>query len=191
MPKSVVLAGLLMLAAAYIFAIDSADSGPEGVFFALLLGGPLSLVVGFMALCRGVWAVRNNALRIGTLGFFAAGVIFASLAIYEGVWHWLHPANIHYTISCNGSETWQEIQFTHTENGKEIEGPFVAGSSMCVRFPDINNDGYPDIRVIGSGAGNIVEYIYLPQNDGRRFWHLLKSSGLARSYPPDGQRAFP
>ena len=57
---------------------------------------------------------------------------------------------------------------------------------MIVRFPDINHDGYPDIRVTGNN-GEIVEYRYLPHNNGKCFGHLHRAEGFKVSYLPDGQ----
>lgn len=191
MPKYVILVDLLILAGAYFCAIESADSDYTAKGFAMFIGGPLFLFVGFRAASQAIGSLRSHTVRGRTLGVLTASVLLASSVVYGGVWYWLHPANIHYTFDYGRSETWQEVQFTHTVNGKEIKGPWVGGFPLCVRFPDINNDGYRDIRVIGNGPDDIVEYIYLPQNDGNCFWHLLKSSVLGRSYPPDGQPSTP
>ena len=186
MPKSVILLGLLILALAAPFALQSADSDVDMSIGILLFCGPVILIVGLIAVSRAVRAIRNHAMTIRTLGIYSASVVLAFCAIYGGVWRWLHPPNIHYMFEYGQSGTWHRVRFTHTEDGHEIEGPWVGAWPLRVRFPDLNHDGYPDIRVLGNG-NNIAEYVYLPHNDGKRFWHLVRADGFQLIYPPDGQ----
>ena len=186
MPKSLILLGLLILAAAAPFALQSADSDFGVTFLIVVFGGPVFLIVALIAASRAVRAIRNRAMTLRTLGIFSAAVALTSLAVYGGVWRWLHPANIHYNFDYGQSGSWHEVQFTHTEHGQEIKGPWVGRWPVRVRFPDLNHDGYPDIRVIGD-RDEIAEYVYLPHNDGKCFWHLVQAKGFYVDYPPDGQ----
>jgi hypothetical protein len=186
MPKTVILLGLIVFATAAPLALESVDSDPTWVFFVIFIVSPIILVLGFFAGSRVVGAIRSGAMTLRTLVLFFVIVAFASLAVYGGVWRWLHVPNIHYEFSYGESDSWHEVQFTHTEHGREIEGPWVGGYPMRVQFPDINHDGYPDIRVTGNGS-KIVEYVYLPHNDGKCFWHLVRAEGFGVSYTPDEQ----
>jgi hypothetical protein len=188
MPKSVILLGLLILAAAAPLALQTASSHNDVMFPIVVFGGPIFLIVAVTAISRAIRAIRSRAITFRTLGIFSASVAFTSLGVYGGIWRWLHPANIHYEFQYGQSGGWSAMQFTHTEHGHEIKGPWVGGNPLRVRFPDLNHDGYPDIRVL-SDNGGIVEYVYLPQNDGKHFWHLVRGwrQGFDISYPPDGQ----
>jgi hypothetical protein len=185
MPKSVLLLGLLTLAAAAPLALQSADSDIGWAFLIVFVGCPILLVVGLIALLQAIRAIRSGAMSVRTLGIYFGSVALAFLAGYGGIWEWLHPSNIHFKFSYGQSGSWHEVQFTHIEGGRQIDGPWVGAWPMRVRFPDLDHDGFPDIRVVGSGR--IAEYVYLPHNDGKRFWHLLHADGFAVSYPPDGQ----
>ena len=186
MPKSVMLLGLLILAAAAPFALQSADSDPDMALVIVFLPGLVIFIVGLFAASRAIRAIRSRAMTLRALGIYSVSVALTSFAVYGGVWRWLHPANIHYQFEYGQSGIWHRVRFTHTEHGREFEGPWVGAWPLRVRFPDLNHDGYPDIRVVGDG-GKFAEYVYLPHNDGKRFWHLVRADGFQVRYPPDGQ----
>ena len=75
------------------------------------------------------------------------------------------------------------MQFQHWEAGSWLDGPSVAAWPMTVRFPDMNGAGHSDIQVSGHGR---VTFVYLPENDGVRYWHLVERQGAYEvNYFPD------
>ena len=149
------------------------------------------MIVGLFALGGISRVVRKKTLALRTVLIFFGGLLLCTYSIYALTWRWLHPLGIRYEFECGATGSWQAVQFYHQYDGREIKGPWVGGYPLKVRFPDLNHDGYPDIRVIGS-LGEIVEYAYLPKNDGHCFWQWVKNNENHRGcYPPDGLPTWP
>ena len=97
------------------------------------------------------------------------------------------PSNISFQFSNPGQTgTYQKVEFFHKVAGKWIEGPSVEGWPLTVSFPDINSDGFPDIRVVEMlHPEKVIEFIYRPQPLGDIYWKAGKmDSGLSAAYPP-------
>ena len=186
MPKSVLLLGLLIVAAVTAVALYSADSdGWEYLGLLLLIGGPIVLLLALFAFFQLLDDLLGaRAFKLRTCGLYFGAVLVVSAGLYGGVWRWFHSPGITYQFSYGQTGGWQEVQFTHVVQGHQIQGPWVGGWPLSVRFPDLNHDGFPDIRVLGDDR--VAEFVYLPNNDGKCFWHLLKNDGFLVSYPPDG-----
>ena len=177
---TIVLSALL----GYCLGIDTGDSDRDVTllaFLGLVFGMPC-FTIGWLTWRQfypGRVPLRRYLLRLPIIlvvAFFAAAI---------GWWR-VHPSGIRYRFAdgTGASGTWREVQIEHLEAGTWLEGPWVGAWPMKVRFPDIDGDGYPDIEI--SGQEGRVVFLYLPKNDGLRFWHLAEKSGAyAASYRPD------
>jgi hypothetical protein len=190
---TLILGSALIYLAAIVGSIPG-ESDTFGVLFLIAILGLVMavwVIVYLWLLARSLRKERYQARSVkATWLAIAAGVVL----VWCTNWFSLHPSHIHYKFDYGQTGGWQEVQFSYAKDGVEIEGPWVGGFPLRVSFPDLNHDGFPDIRVVetaGYGAGGVVEYIYLPQNDGEKLWHLVRhDSGLNVSYSPDGQ-SFP
>jgi len=175
---------LLYSRAAWITAALPASSGSGELFLQLVAIIFAILFFGILAIPKydKLFALPGNRKR-------AIGLVLITFlvpaTVYLWTWRSLHPDNIRYTFDYGQSGSWHEVQFTLLLEGRTIKGPWIGGNPLDVRFPDLNGDGHPDIRV--SKANRVTEFVYLPAGDGECYWHLKQNSGYCVDYPPDGQ----
>lgn len=173
-----VIFGISGILIGILVAIDSVNSDPSLMDLCFLL---------FAAYGAGVFVMlvigRGKALLLRSL--FAA--LLSVITVYIVAWIQC-PTNIRYEYSYPGNTgTYQKVQFYHKESGQWIEGPSVEGWPLTVSFPDINHDGYSDIRVIESLSPEkgVIEFIYIPKPKDKIYWKAGRmDSELSAAYPP-------
>lgn len=187
MVHTFIFGGAVVLFAAEL-GVQSSESDISDVLFLAL---PIMMLWAAVYFVMLVIAFRKKKCRAKPLGITWAVTAVCATVAWAATWWPLHPSNIDYRFDYGASGGWHEVQFSFTRDGQKIEGPWVGGFPLRVSFPDIDRDGFKDIRVTetaGVGAGGTVEYLYLPKNDGTKFWKLFRNdTGLRVSYPPDGQ----
>ena len=155
-----------------------------------VLGLPVSLLVGAMGMMTTSHAINSGVLKgwpsWAPWGCFAGLILVASGSFAILHW-WRIPSNIKFDFGYGQSDSWQIVNFHFKEGGRWLDGPSIERWPMVVSFPDLNGDGYRDIRVEENGDPNkVVDYIYLPKNDGKCFWHLVRNtSDLYTYYDPE------
>jgi len=162
-----------------LLATDSRNSDSDLVGFCIILA---FIAYGILAFLTLVFAIGEMLL----LRSFLSGVI-AFLTFQISSWFQC-PSNIRYEFSYPGNTgTFQKVQFYNKVAGRWLEGPSVEGWPLTVSFPDINHDGYPDIRVVESEAPQkgVIEFIYIPEPKDNVYWKAGKmKSALSASYLP-------
>jgi hypothetical protein len=144
-----------------------------------LFSAPFSIFAAVKIVRRKLLALRM------VLGAYVVAVLVA-WGLFSTILQILVPSYIRYTVSYPGNVgSYHEVRFQFRHNGQWLDGPTVEGWPMTFSFPDLNNDGYRDIRVTDKYEQKSVEFTYMPKNDGRCFWHPVKNnSRLSASYPP-------
>jgi len=165
---------------AAVCQLDSNSVNWDTVFIiAALVSAPFSVLSTVMIVCKK-WQSLKMALII------YVGAPLLAWALFSVILRILIPPYIRYTVSYPGRVgSYHKVQFQFKHNGQWLEGPTVEGWPMTFSFPDLNNDGYRDIKVTDNYDFKSVEFIYLPKNDGRCFWRPIgNNSRLSASYPP-------
>lgn len=186
-PKALIFFSLLLTYFVVHVALSSAASESDWFF-------PVGVVCYLALLFMSVWTLRS-LVRMKKQQQWRTPWLLAAVAVSLGVpsmayfWAWrsVHPPDIRYEFSYGQSGSWGAVQFSFLENGKWLEGPWVGAWHMEVRFPDLNGDGHADLHALGQGR--IAEYVYLPEGQNGRWWHLLRAEGFQVSYPPDGHNS--
>ncbi len=149
------------------------------------------LFLPFVAFVAGVIFLNLLCIRRRLLRARNAVVLFASILVLSAVAFMLinrslTPANISFAFSYPGNTgSYHAVQFYFKDNGQWLEGPSVEGWPLTVSFPDLNGDGYPDIRVVPNVGEGAVEFVFLPKNDGHVFWRPVKNdTNLSAAYEP-------
>lgn len=189
MPRPVIafcaLFGALLIAGGVMWALCCLQSDPGERTAEFLIGVAGILVTGLFG-----FSISFHTCRRWPVFIKAIGLHFACLALgyaaFEATWHWLVPSNINFEFSYPGaSGSYHAVRFHFKVNGQWIAGPSVEGWPVTVRFPDLNGDGHPDIRVTETNGSGVVEFVYLPDDNGKVYWHLVKnSSALSAAYEP-------
>lgn len=178
--------GIIAVATGVLFAFSNMNSDPDIVLCEFVLGLPVILLAGGISCYFNGKAIRLKLLtrKIATVRHCA--ILIAGYAAYRLAAGCLVPSNIEFQYSYPGNTgTFQEVQFYFKQDGHWLNGPMVEAWPMTVSFPDINHDGYPDIRVTENPNRGCVEFLYLPKNDGRSFWQLARNdSRLVAVYAP-------
>jgi len=189
MPATMKALWILLAVAAAFLAFDSRNSDPSVRELFALLGVPFFIVL-FIVSERALSRAKSSG-RITHSRFAIAILAVATVPIvsYFAVHRMLVPSTIRWEFSNPGQTgTYQMVEFRFLADGEWKEGPSVEGHPLTCRFPDLNDDGYPDIQVFKthSDSNEPVEFIYLPENDGEIYWQGGKNkSGLSAAYGPE------
>jgi len=146
-----------------------------------LLFLPLPIVALFLMLAEK-WKILLYFLVVPVLlGFFA----------FQG-FDWLYwPRNIHFKFWSppGASGSYHVVGFEHKVGDRWIEGPTVEGWSLRVAFPDLNSDGYRDIRIVeeNSPSEDAIEFVYISNPTDGIYWKTHRmNSRLSVTYKPAG-----
>ena len=178
------IAFILALVLGYSIGLETGDSEAYITGLALLLGFCLLLFKAAGMIAFRLWKLPKPPLSVDAKRL-ARFLVVGSISWSVGWWQ-VHPSKVRFqfTKGTGASGTWRSVQFQHWEVDRWLDGPSVSAWPMFVRFPDVNGDGCADIQVAGHGK---VTFVYLPQNDGQRYWHLVEQQGAYEvSYGPDG-----
>jgi hypothetical protein len=101
------------------------------------------------------------------------------------------PSNIRWSFGSppGSSGSYHTVQFFENVGDVWIEGREVEGWPMRVAFPDLNSDGYKDIRVVEENdqRGDAIEFVYIPNaTDGIHWKAHRMDSRLSATYKPAG-----
>jgi hypothetical protein len=147
--------------------------------FFLLLLFPMAFL--FLALAEK-WRILFHFLLLPALFGFLAFQCF----------NWLYwPSNIRFSFGTppGASGSYHTVQFYHKIGDHWIEGPEVEGWPLRVAFPDLDSDGYKDIRVVEENGhkGDAIEFVYVPNAKDGIYWKAHRmDSRLSATYKPAG-----
>lgn len=145
----------------------------------LLLVVVLPIVVLVLAIARKWKTLLHLVLWPALLGFLGFHVF-----------NWIYwPSNIRVGFGSppGSSGSYHVAQFHHRVGTEWIEGPSVEGWPMRVSFPDLDSDGYKDIRVIEENGhrGHAIEFVFIPEGKDGVFWEPHRmDSRLSAAYKP-------
>jgi hypothetical protein len=149
-----------------------------------ILWFPIAVFLGLRSLVQFITQKHHLLVKLYLLGGLAVTLILA----YYSVWLLQNPLyfqGVRYEFSYGQSPTWQAVQFSYIQNGVTVKGPWIGSYPVRVSFPDIDHDGYRDIRITGNGR--LTEYRFLPDGRGKnQYWTLIQNSGYKISYKVDG-----
>ena len=175
------LFAILGVLVGFALVIDkqSSELGLWNLTFTLFLLAPIAVL--FLALAEK-WKILLHLLLVPSLlGFLA----FQSF-------NWFYwPSNIRFSFGTppGSSGSYHEVHFYHKVGPSWIEGPTVEGWPMRVAFPDLDSDGYKDIRVTEElgHRGDAIEYVYIPHARDGIYWKIHRmNSRLSTTYKPAG-----
>jgi energy-coupling factor transporter transmembrane protein EcfT len=172
---------VLGLAVGFALVIDRQSSNMGLWFLAsiYLILAPIALL--FLAVA-GKWKVILYFILVPPLLGFLAFQCF----------NWFYfPSNIRWSFGSppGSSGSYHTVQFFEKVGNAWIEGPEVEGWPMRVAFPDLNSDGYRDIRVVEEKdhRGESIEFIHIPNaTDGVHWKTHRMDSRLSAAYKPAG-----
>jgi len=173
--------GLLgvLIGVALVFDKQSSELAIWNLTFCLLI--PMPIVVLILMLAQK-WKILMHFLLLPALLGFIAFQCF----------NWFYwPSDLRFSFGSplGASGSFHAVQFYHKNADQWIEGPEVEGLPMRVTLPDLNSDGYKDIRVVeeNSHRGDAIEFVYLPNaKDGIHWKTHRMDSRLSATYKPAG-----
>jgi hypothetical protein len=147
-------------------------------YFVILI---VPIAILFLVLA-GKWKILFHFLLVpALLGYLA----FQCL-------NWFYwPPNIRFSVGTppGSSGSYHVVQFDHRIGDQWIEGPTVEGWPMRVTLPDLDSDGYKDIRVVeeNSHIDDAIEFVYIPNAKDGIHWKIRRmDSRLSATYKPAG-----
>lgn len=166
MPKSFLaicaLFGALLIAGGIEWAHTWLQSDPDALMGELFLGGGVIFLVGVFGFFWSLATCRSRPVFMKAM-LLQVVCIALGYAAFKITMRCLVPPNIDFEYSYPGNTgSFHMVQFYFKVNGKWLEGPSVEAWPMTLSFPDLNGDGYPDIRVTENIEGGVVEFVYLP-----------------------------
>ncbi|MEM1058526.1 MAG: hypothetical protein AAGK14_04695 [Verrucomicrobiota bacterium] len=148
----------------------------DDAFIIILVVGTTVLVASLLVFLVFGW---------GRHLFFSYLIVLIA-SYFVCVWLW-QPSHVRFFVSNPGATgSYQMMEFEHWMDGGWIEGPTVEGWPMYLTFPDIDGDGFQDIRVQDTvHAGGVIEFIYQPKALDGVYWKPGRLEGrLTAGYPP-------
>lgn len=178
--------GALLLTGSIVLAFDNLNSDTDVASLIVLIVFPVVFLTAGLSLHASSRAIRRGTLTVKMTILYYVALTLIPPMVYEMVLFYLIPSNIKCEFSYPGNTgTYQAVQFYFKHDGRWLGGPSVEGLPLTVSFPDLNGDGYPDIRVTENEGSGSVEFVYLPQNDGHTFWRAIKNdTRLSAAYYP-------
>lgn len=161
--------------------VDKRSSEPILWLLLVLPAIGFPIVILFLMIAEKWKVILNFALIPLILGYLA----------YHS-FHWIYwPSNIRFGFHSpsRASGTYHVVRFYHQIGDQWIDGPSVEGWPMTVSFPDINSDGYEDIRVMKKHLRNegAIEFVFLPHAmDGIHWKSYRTNAKLSATYKPAG-----
>jgi hypothetical protein len=171
-------------------------------------------VIGVVIGCALVIDKRSSELAIWNLTFLLLlpipiGVLWLLLAekwkvllhiiilpallgylAFQGLDWFYWPRNIRFQFSSPGATgSFHRVQFQNQVGDQWVDGPSVEGWPMRVSFPDLDSDGYDDIRIVEESGrgGDVIEFLYIPNSKDGVYWKAHRmDSRLSASYRPAG-----
>ena len=175
------LFAVLAVVVAFALVIDKRSSELALWHIVFLLGLPVPVAILFLALAEK-WKILLHFLLLPALLGFLAFHCF----------NWLYwPSDIQFSFGTppGASGSYHVVQFYHQIDGRWIEGPTVEGWPMQVAFPDLDSDGYKDIRVVKENGheGGAIEFVYIANAKDGIYWKAHRmDSRLSATYKPAG-----
>jgi hypothetical protein len=158
---SFALLGVFM-GVALVIDKQSSELAIWNLTFCLLL--PIPIVVLVLMLAQK-WKILMHFLLVPALLGLIAFLSF----------NWIYwPSSIRFSFGTppGSSGSYHVVQFEHKIGDQWIEGPTVEGWPLRVAFPDIDSDGYSDIRVVEENGrrGDAIEFVYIPSAKDGIYW---------------------
>lgn len=157
------------------------SSGTDLQFLIALLIVFVAPIVSLVLAATGRWKILFQLMLAPPLFAFLGVQLFSLVYLPSDI-----RVGFDYPPGASGS--YHVAQFHHRVGEEWIEGPKVEGWPMSVSFPDLNSDGYKDIRVVetrNGHSGDSIEFVFIPDGKDGRFWkpHRMKSR-LSATYKP-------
>ena len=175
------LFAVLAVLVGYALVVDKQSSELALWHLALLLLLVVPLATLFLALA-GNWKFLLHFLLLPALLGLLAFQCF----------NWLYwPSDIRFSFGTppGASGSYHAVQFYQKIGHHWIEGPEVEGGPLRVAFPDLDSDGYKDIRVVEENdhRGDAIEFVYIPNAQKGIYWKSHRmDSRLSATYKPAG-----
>jgi hypothetical protein len=143
----------------------------------LVFVAPIGVLVLAMA---GKWKILFHLILVPALLGFLVFHLFNLI-------YWPSDIRVSFGNPPGSSGSYVVAQFHHRVGEGWVEGPSVEGWPMSVSFPDLNSDGFKDIRVIEAHGhrGDAIEFVFVPDAKDGIFWkpHRMDSR-LSAAYEP-------
>ena len=161
--------------------LDKANSDMALSSLVVLLACPGAMVLLFLALGeKWKWI----------LDYVTVPVLLGTLSFQCLNWfYWPRHIRFFYSNPPGASGSFHVVEFQHLVKGEWIDGPSVMRYPMRVAFPDINGDGFRDIRVVESSEkqGKAIEFVFVPNAEDKIYWVLNRSdASLSATYEAGG-----